>query len=126
MRSKRLQSVLSHSRMRTAAKFAEIQQQQALVDKKLGQAHVLLEADDTALELKMLMSAHVRRSLGRSRQLERQAEKTQADILKAAQLEAGAKRRHQRLVEAGLKEGNKKQLAEIIDTYIGKPPASHN
>ena len=126
MHSKRLQSVLAHSRMRTAAKFTRIQQQQELVEKKLGQAHVLLETDGTAQELKMLMNAHVRNSLGRSRQLELQAQKSQEDILKAARLEAGAKRRHQRLVEAAIKEGNKKQLAEIIDTFVGKPPASQN
>ncbi len=126
MHSKRLQTVLANSRMRTAAKFTRIQQQQALVEQKLGQAHVLLEAGDAAQELKMLMNAHVRNTLGRSRQLEQQAQKSQDDILKAARLEAGAKRRHQRLVEAAIKEGNKKQLAEIIDTFVGKPPASQN
>ena len=124
MRSKRLHSVLSQSRMQTAAKHSRIQQQQVLVDQKLSHAHVLLEHDDTAHQLKMLMSAHVRNALGRSRQLDLLAKKSQADILKAAQLEAGAKRRHQREVAEARKQKNKKDLAEIIDSYAGKPPAS--
>ena len=110
--------------MQTAAKHSRIQEQQAIVDHKLSNAHVFLEHDDTAHQLKLLMSAHVRKSLGRSRQLELQAQKSQADILKAAQLEAGAKRRHQRELAEALKRKNKQQLAEIIDTYAGKPPAS--
>ena len=124
MRSKRLHSVLAQSRMQTTAKHSRIQQQQALIDQKLNNAHVLLEHDDTAHQLKMLMSAHVRNSLGRSRQLDLQVKKSQADILKAAQLEAGAKRRRQRELAEARKRKDKKQLAEIIDTYAGKPPAS--
>ena len=124
MQSKRLHSVLAQSRMQTAAKHSRIQQQQAIMEQKLSNAHVLLEHDDTAHQLKMLMSAHVRNSLGRSRQLDLQAQKSQDDILKAAQLEAGAKRRHQRQMAEALKKENKRQLAEILDTYTGKPPAS--
>lgn len=124
MRSKRLHSVLSQSRMQTAAKHSRIVEQRAIVDQKLSNAHILLEHDDTAHQLKMLMSAHVRNSLGRSRQLDLQAKKSQADTLKAAQLEAGAKRRHQRELAKAVKRRNKQQLAEIIDTYTGKPPAS--
>lgn len=124
MRSKRLHSVLANSRMLVAAKHARIQQQQAVVDKKLGQAHILLESDIAPLELKKLMSAHVQKSLGRSRHLEQQARKSQDEILKAAQLEAGAKRRHERHLQIALKDESRKQMTEIIDTYAGKPPAS--
>ncbi len=124
MRSKRLHSVLAQSRVHTVAKHSRIQQQQAIVDQKLSNAHVLLEHDDTAHQLKILMSAHVRNSLGRSRQLDLQAKKGHADVLKAAQLEAGAKRRHQRELAQALKRKNKREMAEIIDTYAGKPPAS--
>lgn len=124
MRSKRLHSVLANSRMLMAAKHARIQQQQTVVDKKLGHAHVLMESDSAPLELKMLMSAHVRNSLGRSRHLELQAQKSQKDILKAAQLEAGAKRRHQKQLHDALKDEGRKQLTEIIDAHLGKPPTS--
>ncbi|MCP5075681.1 MAG: hypothetical protein GY947_20625 [Rhodobacteraceae bacterium] len=124
MRSKRLHSVLANSRMLVAAKHTRIQQQQAVVNKKLGQAHVLLESDSAPLELKMLMSAHVRNALGRSRLLEQQVNKSQNEVLKAAQLEAGAKRRHQRHRELALKEEGRRQMTEIIDTFVGKPPTS--
>ncbi len=124
MRSKRLHSVLANSRMLVAARHTHIQQQQAVVDKKLGQAHVLLESDSAPLELKILMSAHVRNALGRSRHLEQQVAKSQSDVLKAAQLEAGAKRRHQRQLETALKDEGRRQMTEIIDTYVGKPPTS--
>ena len=124
MRSKRLHSVLANSRMQIAARFTQIQQQQAIVEKKLSQAHDLLAEDGTPPQLKMLMGAHVKNSLGRARQLKVQAQNNQAAILKAAQLEAGAKRRHQRHVAAEIKDESKKQLAEIIDTHVGKPPTS--
>ncbi|NNF80086.1 MAG: hypothetical protein HKN05_18855 [Rhizobiales bacterium] len=96
MRSKRFHSVLANSRMLVAAKHTRILQQQAVVDKKLGQAHVMLESDSAPLALKTLMSAHLRNALGRSRHLEQQVDKSQNEVLRAAQLEAGAKRRHQR------------------------------
>ncbi len=124
MRSKRLHSVLANSRMLVAAKHARIKQQQAVVEKKLSHAHVLLESDSAPLELKKLMSAHVRNSLGRSRHLQLKAQQNQSDILKAAQLEASAKWRHQRQQQAELKDESRKQLTEIIDTFVGKPPAS--
>ncbi len=124
MRSKRLHSVLANSRLRVAARFTQIQQQQAIVEKKLSQAHDLLAEDGTPPQLKLLMGAHVKNSLGRARQLKLQAQNTQAAILKAAQLEAGAKRRHQRQVAAEIRDESKKQLTEIIDTHIGKPPTS--
>ena len=124
MRSKRLHSVLANSRMLMAARHTRIQQQQELVDRKLGQAHVLLESESAPLELKILMSAHVRNALGRSRHLEQQVEKSQNDILNAARLEAGAKRRHERHLATARKEENRRQMTEIIDTFVGKPPTS--
>lgn len=124
MRSKRVQKVLTHSRIQAAARFSQIERQQTLVEKKIDQAHELLAEGDMAPQLRLLMSVHARNSLGRSRQLRAMAKKSEAAILKAAQLEAGAKRRHQSHVASAAKTESKKQLSEIIDACVGKPPTS--
>ncbi len=126
MRSKRLHTVLANSKMLASAKSARIQQQQTLIENKIGGAHTFLEDDGASIELKRLVSANVRSSLGRSRHLAVQAQKHQQAVLKAAQLEAGAKRRHKNRLAAARKEEGRKQLNEIIDAHVGKPPASQN
>lgn len=124
MKSKRLQKILTNSRIRAAARFTEIERQRSLVEKKIDRAHEVLTGGNMAPELQLLMSAHARNSLGRSRQLQTLATKSEAAILKAAQLEAGAKRLHQNHMAEATKAENKKQLAEIIDACVGKPPTS--
>ena len=66
----------------------------------------------------------LRNALGRLRHLEQQVTKSQSEVLKAAQLEAGAKRRYLRHRELALKEEGRREMTEIIDTFVGKPPTS--